>query len=283
MTERTLSPSALALIDLALDEDTGRGDVTTRLTVPAGAIGAGRVISKADVVVSGLAVFEAVMRRVDARVQVSRRVSDGDAVERNAVILTTDGPLASQLVAERTALNFLQRLSGVATLTRRFVAALPPGAKAVIADTRKTTPGMRGLEKLAVLHGGGRNHRADLAGGVLIKENHIAAAGSIVAAIARCREGAPHSLRVEVEVQGEDELRRAIDAGADAVLLDNMDPDGIRRCAEIAAGRVVLEASGGVTLETVAHIAAAGVDVISVGALTHSAPAADLSFLLEGA
>jgi len=281
--EQSLSPGALKLIDLALDEDAGRGDVTTRLTVPADAIGEGRVIAKADVVISGLAAFEAVMRRVDARIKVARRVSDGDAVERNAVILTADGPLASLLVAERTALNFLQRLSGVATLTRRFVATLPPGSKAVIADTRKTTPGMRGLEKIAVLHGGGRNHRADLAGGVLIKENHIAAAGSIVAAIARCREGAPHSLRVEVEVQSEDDLRSAIDAGADAVLLDNMDPERIRRCAEIAGGRVVLEASGGVTLETVAAIAAAGVDVISVGALTHSAPAADLSFLLEGA
>jgi len=281
--DQTLSPSALKLIDLALDEDAGRGDVTTRLTVPADAIGEGRVIAKAEVVISGLAAFEAVMRRVDARIVVARRVSDGDAVERNTSILTAEGPLASLLLAERTALNFLQRLSGVATLTRRFVAALPPGSKAVISDTRKTTPGMRGLEKLAVLHGGGRNHRADLAGGVLIKENHIAAAGSIVAAIARCREGAPHSLRVEVEVRSEDDLRRAIDAGADAVLLDNMDPERIRRCAEIAGGRVVLEASGGVTLETVAAIAAAGVDVISVGALTHSAPAADLSFLLEGA
>jgi nicotinate-nucleotide pyrophosphorylase (carboxylating) len=281
--DQTLSPAVHRLIDLALDEDTGRGDVTTRLTVPADAAGAGRVIAKANAVISGLAVFAAVMRRVDARIAVTPRVSDGDAAERNAVILTAEGPLAALLVGERTALNFLQRLSGVATLTRRFVAALPPGAKAVIADTRKTTPGMRGLEKLAVLHGGGRNHRLDLAGGVLIKENHVAAAGSLVAAIARCREGSPHTLRVEVEVRDEGDLRRAIDAGADAVLLDNMDPERIRRCVETAAGRVVLEASGGVTPETVGAIAAAGVDVISVGALTHSAPAADLSFLLEGA
>ncbi|MCK9462079.1 MAG: carboxylating nicotinate-nucleotide diphosphorylase [Proteobacteria bacterium] len=278
-----LGPNTLRLIDLALEEDTGRGDVTTRLTVPAGAMGAGRVIAKADAVISGLAVFEATMRRVDDRIAVERRAQDGDRAERNAVILTAAGPLASLLIAERTALNFLQRLSGVATLTRRFVDALPPGSKAVVADTRKTTPGMRALEKLAVLHGGGRNHRADLASGVLIKENHIAAAGSLAAAIARCKEGAPHTIRVEVEVQSEEDLAHAIDAGADAVLLDNMDAEEIRRCVAAAAGRVVLEASGGVTLATMAEIAAAGVDVISVGALTHSAPAADLSFLLEGA
>jgi len=281
--KESLGPSALRLIDLALEEDAGRGDVTTRLTVAPDATGVGRVVAKAGAVISGLAVFEAVVQRVDGRIQVERRANDGDSVDRNAVILTAEGPLASLLVAERTALNFLQRLSGVATLTRRFVDALPAGSKAVIADTRKTTPGMRALEKLAVLHGGGRNHRADLAGGVLIKENHIAAAGSLVAAIARCREGAPHTLRVEVEVQGEDDLRRAIDAGADAVLLDNMDAERIRRCVAIAGGRVVLEASGGITLENVAVIAGTGVDVVSVGALTHSAPAADLSFLLEGA
>jgi nicotinate-nucleotide pyrophosphorylase (carboxylating) len=279
----SLGPAALRLVDLALEEDAGNGDVTTRLTVPAGALGRGRVVAKADVVLSGLAVFAAVMRRVDGGVRVERLAEDGDRVARGAVVLTAAGPLASLLVAERTALNFLQRLSGVATLTRRFVDALPPGAKAVVVDTRKTTPGMRALEKLAVLHGGGRNHRADLASGVLIKENHIAAAGSLVAAIARCKEGAPHTLRVEVEVRSEDDLRRAIDAGADAVLLDNMDPERIRGCVAIATGRVLLEASGGVTLDTVAAIAAAGVDVISVGALTHSAPAADLSFLLEGA
>lgn len=281
--QEALGPNALRLIDLALEEDTGRGDVTTRLTVPAGAMGAGRVIAKADAVISGLAVFEATMRRVDDRVAVERRAQDGDRVAKNTVILTAAGPLASLLVAERTALNFLQRLSGVATLTRRFVDALPAGAKAVVSDTRKTTPGMRALEKLAVLHGGGRNHRADLASGVLIKENHIAAAGSLAAAVARCKEGTPHGLRVEVEVRSDEELARAIVAGADAVLLDNMDAAQIRRCVEAAAGRVVLEASGGVTLATIAAIAATGVDVISVGALTHSAPAADLSFLLEGA
>jgi nicotinate-nucleotide pyrophosphorylase (carboxylating) len=281
--QEPLCPTALRLIDLALEEDTGRGDVTTRLTVSADAVGTGRLVAKSDAVISGLDVFEATMQRVDGRIIVTRRAKDGDSMERNAVILTAEGPLASLLIAERTALNFLQRLSGVATLTRRFVDTLPAGSKAVISDTRKTTPGMRALEKLAVLHGGGRNHRADLAGGVLIKENHIAAAGSLVAAIARCREGAPHTLRVEVEVQDEEDLRRAVDAGADAVLLDNMDAEQIRSCVAIAGGRVVLEASGGVTLESVAAIAATGVDVISVGALTHSAPAADLSFLLEGA
>jgi nicotinate-nucleotide pyrophosphorylase (carboxylating) len=272
----------MRLIDLALDEDLGGGDVTSRLAVDPDAAGVGRVLAKAEAVVSGLAVFDAVMRRVDPRIRVTAVAEDGSRAAAGDPIAIAEGPLASLLAAERTALNFLQRLSGVATLTRRFVDALPPGTKAVIADTRKTTPGMRALERLAVLHGGGRNHRPDLGGGVLIKENHVAAAGSVAAAIARCAAGAPHTMRIEIEVRNEDELARAIGAGAEVVLLDNMDPARIRRCVELAAGRVVVEASGGVSLATVAAIAAAGVDVISVGALTHSAPAADLSFLLEG-
>jgi nicotinate-nucleotide pyrophosphorylase (carboxylating) len=281
--EQSIGPQILRLIDMALEEDAGRGDVTTRLAVPPDAVGSGRVVSKAELVICGLAVFEAVMRRVDARVCVTRRAADGDRLRRGDVALTAAGPLASMLTAERTALNFLQRLSGVATLTRRFVDALPAGSKAVIADTRKTTPGMRSLERAAVLAGGGRNHRSDLAGGVLIKENHVAAAGGVEAAISRCRAGAPHTLRIEIEVRTEEELARALGAGADVVMLDNMGVEQVRRCAAIAEGRAVVEVSGGVSLDTVASFAAAGVDVISAGALTHSAPAADLSFLLEGA
>jgi nicotinate-nucleotide pyrophosphorylase (carboxylating) len=281
--ERSVGSQAYQLIDMALEEDAGRGDVTTRLAVPEGAVGSGRVVAKAEIVVAGLAVFEAVMHRVDERISIERCASDGARLHKGDVALRAKGPLSSILTAERTALNFLQHLSGVATLTRRLVDALPAGAKASIADTRKTTPGMRALERAAVLAGGGRNHRPDLAGGVLIKENHIAAAGSIEAAVSRCRAGAPHTLRIEIEVRDEGELERALAAGADIVMLDNMDAEQIRRCVALAANRVILEVSGGVSLENVAALAMAGVDVISVGAITHSAPAADLSFLLEGA
>jgi nicotinate-nucleotide pyrophosphorylase (carboxylating) len=184
-------------------------------------------------------------------------------------------------MAERVALNFLQRLSGIATLTRRYVDRIPEGASAVITDTRKTSPGMRFLERRAVVHGGGRNHRPDLGGGILIKENHIRAAGSITVAIQRCRAGAPHPLKVEVEVTNESELKEALDRETDAVLLDNMTLAEVRRCVEMVAGKALVEVSGGVTLETVEDLARAGVDVISVGALTHSAPAADISLLID--
>ena len=279
----SLPPSVTAIIDLALEEDLGRGDVTTRLAVPDGAIGAGRVVSRQDLIVSGLDVFAEVMARVDEAVVVDAVAADGERAAEGQVIVEASGPLASLLMGERTGLNFLQRLCGVATLTRRFVDALPQGSKTRVLDTRKTTPGMRFLEKRAVLHGGGVNHRPDLGGGVLIKENHVAAAGSLSEAVGRCRRGAPHSLRVQVEVRDEGELEQAIAAGADAVLLDNMSPEQVRRCVELAAGRVVLEASGGIGLHNVAELAASGVDAVSIGALTHSAPAADLSFLVDGA
>lgn len=184
-------------------------------------------------------------------------------------------------MAERVALNFLQRLCAVATLTKQYVDQLPRNSKTRITDTRKTTPGLRLLERDAVLHGGGCNHRVDLAGGVLIKENHIAAAGSVTRAVEQCLRGAPHPLKVEVEVRSEAELEEALTAGAQVVLLDNMTPDEIQRCVNIANHRAFLEASGGVTLDRVAQIAATGVDAISVGALTHSAPACDISFLLD--
>jgi nicotinate-nucleotide pyrophosphorylase (carboxylating) len=237
-------------------------------------------VARQDLIVSGLDVFAAVMARVDPSVVVTPRAADGDPVPSGEVILEAVGPLGALLMGERTALNFLQRLSGVATLTRRFVDALPEGSPTRVLDTRKTTPGMRYLEKRAVLHGGGANHRADLGGGVLIKENHVAAAGSLAEAVVRSRSGAPHSLRIEVEVRDIDELREAIAAGADAVLLDNMTPAQVRRCVELAAGRVMTEASGGIDLHNVAEFAAAGVDAISAGALTHSAPAVDISLLV---
>jgi len=277
-----LPPSVLGIIELALDEDLGRGDVTTRLVVPAGGAGAARAIARQDLVVSGIDVFAAVMARVDPAISVEPAVADGDRVPDGAVILEANGSLASLLMGERTALNFLQRLSGVATLTGRFVDALPAESSTRVLDTRKTTPGMRFIEKRAVIHGGGTNHRPDLGGGVLIKENHVAAAGSLPEAVARCRRGAPHSLRVQVEVRDLEELRQAIAAGADAVLLDNMSPDQVRESVELAGGRVMTEASGGIALDNVAAFAVAGVDAVSIGALTHSAPAADISLLFDG-
>jgi nicotinate-nucleotide pyrophosphorylase (carboxylating) len=276
-------PSIERIVDLALDEDLGRGDVTTGLTVPPGAAGAGRVIAREEMVVSGLDVFELVMTRVDPSIRMTPRAEDGLTVAPGRTLLEAAGPIASMLMGERVALNFLQRLCGVATLARRYVSAAGEGRAVRVTDTRKTTPGMRFLERRAVVHGGAYNHRVDLAGGVLIKENHIVAAGSVGEAVRRCVAGAPHPLRIEVEARTEAEVEEAVAAGADAVLLDNMDVDAIRRCVAIVGKRALVEASGGVNLGTVARIAAAGVDVISVGALTHSAPSADISFLLEGA
>ncbi len=275
-----LPPNVIALIDTALEEDLGRGDVTSRLTVPPELRHSGRVLAREDLIVSGGDVFTAVMQRVDPEIEVTVAIPDGSLAGLNAVVLRANGPAESLLMAERVALNFLQCLCGVATMTRRYVEALP-SAKTKILDTRKTSPGLRYLERRAVRHGGGFNHRVDLAGGILIKENHIAAAGSLPAAVKRCQRGAPHPLRVQVEVRDFAEFEQALAQGADAVLLDNMAPDAIERCVNRGAGRLFIEASGGVTLDTVASIAATGVDAISVGALTHSAPAADLSFLLQ--
>ncbi len=276
-------PGIDQLIDIAIEEDLGRGDVTTRLTVPADLEDTGRVVARQDLVVSGGDVFAAVMRRVDPGIEVVLAAPDGNRIASGDVLATARGRVSSLLMAERVALNFLQHLSGVATLTDEFVKRLPEDSAARITDTRKTSPGMRFLERRAVLHGGGYNHRADLGGGVLIKENHIAAAGTLGEAVRACRAGAPHPLRIEVEVQNEGELEEALAAGADAVLLDNMRPAELERCVEIVGGRAYVEASGGVNLDTVAAIANAGVDAISVGALTHSACAADISFLLQGA
>jgi len=271
------------IIDLAIEEDLGRGDVTSSLTVDPELDGEGRAFSRQELTVSGLEVFQAVMHRVDPRVVVEAAVADGDTVGPDALLTTVRGKVASLLAAERVALNFLQRLSGVASLTRCFVDLVPSGARVRITDTRKTTPGMRTLERQAVLHGGGFNHRVDLGGGVLIKENHVAAAGSVGEAVSRSLAGAPHPLKVEVEVRNAEELEEALAAGAEAVLLDNMGPEEIRSCVELAQGKAFVEASGGVGLDNVAAIAATGVDAISIGALTHSAPSVDISFLLEGA
>ncbi|MCU0660882.1 MAG: carboxylating nicotinate-nucleotide diphosphorylase [Myxococcota bacterium] len=278
-----LPPTVLTVIDLALEEDLGRGDVTCRLTVPRAAQTEARVVAKQELVLSGLDVFAAVMRRVDGSLEVQELAACGASIRRGEVVAKVAGSTASILMAERVALNFLQRLCGIATTTANYVAALPKHSKTRITDTRKTTPGLRYLERRAVLDGGGFNHRADLSGGVLIKENHIASAGSIAAAVAAARAGAPHPLRIEIEVQSRQELELALAAGAEAVLLDNMSKGEVEACVTLAAGRAFIEASGGITLENVGVLAEAGVDAISVGALTHSVRAADLSLLIQGA
>ncbi len=268
-----------AIIDLALAEDIGTGDVTTLATVPAGTRARAAMIAKAEGVISGLAAAAAVFHRVDAGISVVPCVTDGTAVQPRTVIAEVEGPARGILMAERVALNLVQRLSGVATLTARYVAAVA-GTKARIVDTRKTTPGLRVLEKQAVRDGGGHNHRVGLSDGILIKDNHLAAIGGpdrIARAIERARAFAPHTLKVEVEVTTLEEVQQALDAGADVILLDNMDLETMRRAVELVAGRALLEASGGITLSTVRAVAETGVDLISVGALTHSAPALDIS------
>jgi nicotinate-nucleotide pyrophosphorylase (carboxylating) len=267
------------IIDLALREDIGGGDITSVATVPAGLQAQGTLQAKAPGVISGLEVAREVFQRVDPSVTFTPLVQDGQRVEAKTPIATVAGPARSLLASERVALNLLQRLSGVATVTARFVDAVC-GTRARIVDTRKTTPGLRALEKAAVRHGGGHNHRFGLTDGVLIKDNHLAAVGGpdrVARAIALAREAAPHTLRIEVEVTTLQELAEALEAGADVVMLDNMDVETMREAVEMTAGRALLEASGGVSLDTVAVIAATGIDLISVGALTHSAPALDIS------
>lgn len=271
-------PAVEALIALALEEDLGRGDVTAE-SVFAGDGGPARAIllAKQELVVYGLAVAARVFARVDERVRVAPRVADGARVEDRAVIADIEGPTTAILAGERVALNFLQRLSGVATMSARFAAAVS-GTRARVVDTRKTTPGWRSLEKAAVRAGGCANHRADLGSGVLIKDNHIAAAGGVKTAVERARTHAPHTLRIEVEVTTFAELEEAILAGAEIVLLDNMDLGLLEKCIGRArAANLLVEVSGNVRLDTVAAIARLGPDLISSGALTHSAPAVDIS------
>ena len=274
-TPDTLLAAAAPLIELALAEDIGSGDVTSDSVLPGDLILHGRIIAKKAGVIAGLPLAAAVFQRVDPALRLVMRLPDGARVRPGDVVAEVSGPARGMLAAERTALNFLQRLSGIATLTRAFVDAVA-GSGATILDTRKTHPGYRVLEKYAVRMGGGQNHRMGLYDMVMIKDNHIDAAGSISAAVERARAAHP-DLPVEVEVRSLDELRQVLPLGVDRILLDNMDLEQMRAAVELTAGQTPLEASGGVTLENVAAIAATGVDYISVGALTHSAPALDLS------
>jgi nicotinate-nucleotide pyrophosphorylase (carboxylating) len=260
----------------ALAEDLGRGDVTTDACVPPGVLGRCAFRARSALVSAGGAIIPEVFRQIDPHVQVSDLVADGTALAPGGLMAQVTGAAASILKGERVALNFIQRLCGTATLTRRFVDALPQGSRTRIVDTRKTTPGLRALERLAVRAGGGHNHREDLSSAVLIKDNHIAAAGGVERAILRCRERAPHTSRIECEVDSLAQLEQALDAKADIVLLDNFTDEMVADAVRINAGRAILEASGTMSVARVGKLAELGVDIISVGALTHSAPAADI-------
>ncbi|MFI5355741.1 MAG: carboxylating nicotinate-nucleotide diphosphorylase [Opitutales bacterium] len=274
-----LTPRTDHLIDLALEEDAGLGDVTSRAIFPARHRSRAFIEARQEMVICGLEVAARVFARVDPALKVRLVARDGARVRPGAVVLRVEGPTATLLTAERTALNFLQRLSGVATLTRRYVDAVA-GTGVRIVDTRKTTPGWRALEKYAVRCGGGANHRSSLGEHVLIKDNHIAAAGSLTRAVQLCQNAAPHTARIEVEAGTLAEVKEAVRAGAGAILLDNMTPAQVREAIASIAGAAVVEVSGGMTLATLPDYALPGVDVISIGALTHSAPAADLSLTL---
>ncbi|MHB8997546.1 MAG: carboxylating nicotinate-nucleotide diphosphorylase [Armatimonadota bacterium] len=264
------------LVARALAEDIGHGDITTQLTIPAGINGRAVFVAKQAGVLSGLYVAEECFRQVDPTVRFEALKAEGEAFAVGDMLAVATGPAASLLSAERVALNFLQRLCGIAALTREFVDRISD-TQARIVDTRKTTPGLRLLEKAAVRAGGGSNHRFALYDGILLKDNHIAVAGGVSQAVLAARAGAPHTLKIEVEVTNQQELGEALASGADIVLLDNMSLEQLEEAVALAGGRVVLEASGGVNLDTVSDIAQTGVHLISVGALTHSASAIDIS------
>lgn len=264
-----------------LAEDAARGDLTTRLVVPPGTSGRARLEARSAGVIAGLDAAAACFGAAGGDLKWVEEVEDGERVTSGDVLARVDGELAAILLAERVALNILGRLSGIATLTRTYADAVS-GTGAKVVDTRKTTPGLRVLEKFAVAVGGGFNHRFGLDDGVLIKDNHIAAAGNVAEATRRAVAAAPHGMKVETEVQDIEQMRAAIDAGADIVMLDNMSPDDVASAVEVAAGRVQLEASGGITIDNIRSYAETGVDLISVGALTHSAPVLDVALEVEG-
>jgi nicotinate-nucleotide pyrophosphorylase (carboxylating) len=277
-----LPPQLVAeAVSRALAEDLGRaGDITSAATIPATATATAVISAREPGVIAGLALAETAFRQMDAAVEFAPAVADGDKVERGAVVARISGNARAILSAERVALNFLSHLSGIATLTRRYADAVKH-TKARVTCTRKTIPGLRAFEKYAVRCGGGSNHRFGLDDAILIKDNHIAVAGGVGEAIRRSKDFAGHLVKIEVEVDTLDQLKEVLEAGADVILLDNMPPAKLREAVAIAGGKAVLEASGGVTLETVAAIAETGVDFISSGALTHSARALDLGLDVE--
>ncbi len=268
------------LIENALAEDLGWGDVTTTSVLSGGEQGTAVVMAKDGLIVAGLAIFAEVFHLVDPALAVKALMNDGEKAARGKIIAEINGNLGQILRAERVALNIFQRMCGIATTTGRYVEAVR-GTRAKIVDTRKTLPGFRVLDKYAVTVGGGYNHRFGLSDGILIKDNHIDAVGGITAAVARCRQKAHHLLKIEVECRNLDDVREALGCGANVIMLDNMAIPEMKQAVAQVGGKVPLEASGNVSLETVGEIAATGVDLISVGAITHSVKAADISLLIK--
>jgi nicotinate-nucleotide pyrophosphorylase (carboxylating) len=264
------------IITNALEEDLGPGDLTTDLIIGGDIVGKAVLETREDIVLAGLPVFMRVFSILDPYISFETYYEDGDKVDAGEVICSINGAMASILKAERTALNLIQRMSGIATLTSMYVSRAVSD-KVKILDTRKTVPGLRLLDKYAVPMGGGCNHRFGLFDGILIKDNHVAVAGSVKRAVEVARKNAPHGIKVEVEVEDLDGVKTAIEAGADIILLDNMAPEPMKKAVDFVAGRALLEASGGITLENIKEVAATGVDMISIGALTHSVRAVDLS------
>ncbi|NIQ97982.1 MAG: carboxylating nicotinate-nucleotide diphosphorylase [Desulfuromonadales bacterium] len=269
------------IIRAALEEDIGLGDITTEATVAKETSARAELVAKEDFVLAGIDVVRRVFTALDSSVAFEKLLEDGQNVSRGDVLAWIKGDAAVLLQGERVALNLLQRMSGIATMTARFVEEVS-GTGTTIVDTRKTVPGLRLLDKYAVRIGGGRNHRVGLFDGVLIKENHVAAAGGIAEAVGRARRRVSHVHKIEIETRDLDEVRQALDAEAEVLLLDNMELDTLREAVELCDGRALTEASGGVNLDTVRGIAETGVDFISVGALTHSVRAVDVSMLFEG-
>jgi len=268
------------IVRRALQEDVGQGDVTSLWTLPPNLTGSGMFLCKAEGILAGMEVAREVFRQVSTEIQMGALRTDGESIAPGDMLATVEGPMAAILTAERTALNLMQRMSGIATATQRYVQAVA-GTGATILDTRKTVPGLRMLDKWAVRLGGGQNHRMRLDDMVLIKDNHIAAAGSITAAVTRVREHNDQDLAIEVEVKTWAELEEAVALAPDRIMLDNMTPKEMSKAVEWVAGRVPLEASGGITEETVRAAAETGVDYISIGALTHSVVALDISLEVE--
>lgn len=264
------------LIREALEEDIGSGDVTTLAVLTGDETGTAEASAKEDIIVAGIDIFREVFLLTDKEIQFLPERKDGQSVNKSGVIAHISGKLASILSAERVALNIFQRMCGIATLTKKYVDRIS-GTKAKILDTRKTMPGLREFDKYAVKIGGGYNHRMGLYGGVLIKDNHISAAGGISNAVDRALNNIPPALKIEVEVKNVTEVEEALSAGVDIIMLDNMTPDDMKQAVSLINGKALIEASGGVTLSNVRDYAETGVDFISIGAITHSAPAADIS------
>lgn len=268
------------LIEFSLSEDVGSGDLTTNSIVPANAVSTGYIVAKEAGVIAGIPIAKRVFQCLDPDARFFVYTRDGEQVDKGRVLMEIHGNTRAILTGERLALNFLQRLSGIATRTAQLV-KLIGGDKPAIVDTRKTTPGLRVLEKYAVRMGGGHNHRFGLYDAVLIKDNHIKIAGGIPKAIELARFGSPHTAKVEVEVEDLDGVKDALEAGADIIMLDNMAPELMRKAVDLVDGHALVEASGGITEETIQAVLAAGVDLISVGALTHSVKSLDISLDLE--